>query len=400
MNIMENKNCSYYHYFDGENNYHCTLNLSCLNEYPKLLPNKNECVKDNINKYETSEIIYELETTSELFVEELSSINKQIIKAKGINKIETTEISLIDTTKIKSIETTETNIIETTEIKAIETTEIKSIETTEIEQTEKIKKIFNFDDIIRDIFEKCKKNDTKKEMSEQEEINCYNKILKKVESIFTDINFDTSEIDGGDDRIIKTEKLIIALTTTNNQKNKTNNIDNNMTLIDLGDCEKDLRDYYNISDDKKLYMKKIDIIQEGMKISKIEYDVYCKLNNTNLIKLNISVYKNSQVSFSIPIEISENVDKLNSSSDYFNDICYTSTSDSGTDISLEDRKKVFINENKIICQEDCYFSEYNSNTKKVKCSCDVKQSSISFANMTINKTKLSYIYIKKYIKII
>ena len=82
----------------------------------------------------------------------------------------------------------------------------------------------------------------------------------------------------------------------------------------------------------------MDVIQEGMKIPKIEYDVYCKLNDTNLVKLNISVCENSQISFSIQIELSENLDYLNSSSGYFNDICYTATSDSGTDISLNDRK--------------------------------------------------------------
>ena len=346
------ENCSYYYYFDNESYFHCTINFSCPNEYPILLKDKNECIKIKANNYMTSEIIYNLYTTSVLLKEEISSINNQIN------------------------------------------------ESVEIEQTETIKIIFNFDNILQDILAKYIKNETKNVMTKEEEINYYNEVIKKVESIFTDINFDTSNIDNGNEQIIKTQKIMITLTTTQNQKDEFNNGNNNMTILDIGNCEKDLRDYYNISDDKKIYMKKMDIMQEGMKIPKIEYDVYCKLNNTNLIKLNISVYKNSQVSFSIPIEISENVDKLNSSSDYFNDICYTSTSDSGTDISLEDRKKVFINENKIICQEDCYFSEYNSNTKKVKCSCDVKQSSISFANMTINKTKLSYIYIKKYIKII
>ena len=33
-------------------------------------------------------------------------------------------------------------------------------------------------------------------------------------------------------------------------------------------------------------MKKIDIEQSGYKIPKVEYDIYCKLNDSNLIKLN------------------------------------------------------------------------------------------------------------------
>ena len=38
------KNCSYYHYFDNENNYYCTINLTCPKEYPLLIQDKNECI--------------------------------------------------------------------------------------------------------------------------------------------------------------------------------------------------------------------------------------------------------------------------------------------------------------------------------------------------------------------
>ena len=62
-----------------------------------------------------------------------------------------------------------------------------------------------------------------------------------------------------------------------------------MTSIDLGQCETLLRNYYNISDDKLLYMKKIDVTQEGLKIPKVEFDIYCKLNGSNLIKLNKTI---------------------------------------------------------------------------------------------------------------
>ena len=71
---------------------------------------------------------------------------------------------------------------------------------------------------------------------------------------------------------------------------------------------------------------------------------------------------------------------------YYNDICYVTTSDSGTDIILKDRKNEFIDNNKTLCQENCYLSEYNNN--KVKCSCDVKESSSMFRNIKIDKAKL------------
>ena len=119
-------------------------------------------------------------------------------------------------------------------------------------------------------------------------------------------------------------------------------------------------------------MKKIDVIQEGMKIPRVEYDVYSKLSGNKLVKLNLTVCENSKISLSVPVQISESLDKLNSSSAYYNDVCYPASSDSGTDISLKDRKKEFVEENKTVCQDDCEFSEYDYNTQKAKCSCKLK----------------------------
>ena len=42
------KNCSYY-YYDNEKIFHCTMNLSCPYEYPKLDEKSKECIKSDIN---------------------------------------------------------------------------------------------------------------------------------------------------------------------------------------------------------------------------------------------------------------------------------------------------------------------------------------------------------------
>ena len=135
-------------------------------------------------------------------------------------------------------------------------------------------------------------------------------------------------------------------------------------------------------------MKKIEYFQEGMKIPKIVYDVYNKLNGTNLIKLDLSFCANVKVDISIPIEINENLDKFNSSSDYYKDICYIATSDNGSDMILRDRKKEFIEKNMTICQESCFFSEYDYDTKRAKCSCDIIETFSSLKDIKIDKTKL------------
>ena len=108
-------------------------------------------------------------------------------------------------------------------------------------------------------------------------------------------------------------------------------------------------------------MKKIDIIQDGMKIPKIGYDVYTKYNRSNLLKLNLSFCNETKIDILIPHILTENIDILSN----------TAISDSGTDIILKDRKEEFINKNITICQEKCIFSKYNDAIQKVTCSCDV-----------------------------
>ena len=92
------------------------------------------------------------------------------------------------------------------------------------------------------------------EKSKEKEIEYYDNILKLIEEGFISENYNISNLDNGEDEIIKTEKMIITFTTTENQKNNKNN---NMTSIDLGECETLLRNFYNISDNETLYMKKL-----------------------------------------------------------------------------------------------------------------------------------------------
>ena len=87
-------------------------------------------------------------------------------------------------------------------------------------------------------------------------------------------NYYIPKLNNGQDEIIKKGKLKVTLTTSQNQNN---NLNNNMTIIYLGKCETLLRNYYNISINESIYMRIIEVEQKGMKIPKIEYDVYSQL---------------------------------------------------------------------------------------------------------------------------
>ena len=229
-------------------------------------------------------------------------------------------------------------------------------------------------------------NETSK-MFMKTETDCKTNLDNYLEEYITDDYFDTTDIENGNNEIIKCEDMSIILTTTKNQKDPKNNI--NKTIIDFSECEDILKNEYNMSENEFIYMKKIELYEKGMKIPKIVFDLYKKENDTNLMKLDLSFCSNVKRDILSPIDLNnENLDKYNSSSDYYNNLCYKATSDSGTDINLNDRKNEYLEKNMSVCQESCFFSEYDYNTKRAKCSCDIKESFSSLKDIKIDKNNL------------
>ena len=125
-----------------------------------------------------------------------------------------------------------------------------------------------------------------------------------------------------------------------------------------------------------------------MKIPKVEYEVYYPFFNQSFIKLNLEPCKNTKIEISIPVSIEDDIDKYNPDSKYYNDMCSKATSNNGTDITLNDRKNEYINNNMTLCEEDCRLIDYNYETEKVKCSCDIKLSLPLFEEIRFNKDLL------------
>ena len=238
------------------------------------------------------------------------------------------------------------------------------------------------------------------ETKEGKDICVIDLLIKNFETYLTSDFLNISNLENLKDEVFKSEKIIITLTTSKSQNNSINSISisNNLrkceintnsynnTLIDIDICETLLRRQYNIPDDEFIFIKKLDVFEKGMKIPKVEYYIYIKSLNKTLINKDISICSNTTIDLFIPVEINDNIDKLNGSSGYYNDICYIS--DDIVDIPMKDRKMEFINKNKTLCQDDCYLSYYDFDLNISKCSCKTKSSPLSFANMKINKTKL------------
>ena len=218
-------------------------------------------------------------------------------------------------------------------------------------------------------------------------INCVFENENRTEIIQQIINdlineFNMTELDSGKNKEINDKNKVIILTSTENQKN---NEDKNYISMDLGLCENILKNDYNISNNNSLYILQIISEEKGMKIPKIEYEVYYPLTCNNLTKLNLTSCKDTKIEISIAIKINGSLDKNNSKSDYYNDICSSSTSECGTDISIKERKNEFIDNNMSLCEEKCDLIEYNHIKEKAKCSCDIKLSISDNYDIKFNK---------------
>ena len=319
------ENCNYYHYYDSNKNYHCTITDQCIADYNKLIKEKKECIndcsKDNIYKYEYNNICYQLCPENTIN----SSINNFLCEK-------------IDNYKESEIET-------------------------EIEE-------FSKNCSLNDYFiGNCVLNNLS--LSQQQEFIKY--LIKEIENGYL---LDILNQDSNIDLILKDNKVIYQITSTNNQIN--NNNDEGLSKIVLNECEDSLKIKYNINKEKSLIILKIDYFIDELNIPIIDYVLFNPENNS---RLDLSVCNNDNISIYIPVSIEENnLYKYQPSSMYYQNFCFQYEIDLKTDIILSDRKKEFNEQYLSLCESNCIFNYYNNITKTVLCDCKIKLKSTLLSN--------------------
>ena len=190
--------------------------------------------------------------------------------------------------------------------------------------------------------------------------------------------------ENNEDFYIKEDDVIVQITTTDNQNNKEYN---NISNIQLGECEDELKRIYKINKNESLIILKIDYFMPGLLIPVIGYEVFHPENKS---KLDLSYCEDFLINYNIPVSIDEdNIDKYDPNSDYYNDECSTYTTEDGTDIILNDRKAEYNENNLSLCENNCTFTEYDKNTKKSICMCEIKSKIYSISEIIQNKEAIS-----------
>ena len=183
--------------------------------------------------------------------------------------------------------------------------------------------------------------------------------------------------------VITGNNVIYQITSSDNINiNKKSNI----SIIEFGECEKKLKDYYDIDN---LIIFKMDLKLNNSPPTIINYEVY---NPKNLTKLDLSICQNMKIALYSPytpsqeslnkiIQLNEyGYDLYNPKDSFYQDICSPFTSENETDILLSDRKSDFF-ENISLCEDICTYNGYDYTIEKAKCECSIKGS----IDLNINK---------------
>ena len=144
----------------------------------------------------------------------------------------------------------------------------------------------------------------------------------------------------------------------------------NNNRFDLGECEQILRTQYNLSDNITLIINETNNNNiNRRRRGPMSIEVYEPINNT---KLNLSLCNNARFRVDISVNIDErDLFKYDKNSSYYNDICFTYTSEKGTDVILNDRRKEFIRNNMSLCERNCNYRGYDMDSKNAKCDCEI-----------------------------
>ena len=220
----------------------------------------------------------------------------------------------------------------------------------------------------------------------------YDKIINNILKDYNGAN--------GEEIILKGENnSVFRLSTSENIKNGNNNESAQLSKIDLGQCEEELRDNYNFNDNITLIILTLEKITNVSSERNLQFEVYESLNKT---RLNLSICKDTPIDIYIPLIISDELNDLynelkdlgydlfNINDKFYQDICTPYKSSNNTDVLLADRINDYYNNNETQCQSGCSFANYSFETQNLKCYCHIEKSEINLKIGENDDTKYFY----------
>ena len=181
-------------------------------------------------------------------------------------------------------------------------------------------------------------------------------------------------------KIVKTQTSVFQYSTIEEQlNNKTEEV----SSVDLGECEEKLRKQEGLNDTEQFLMLKLDIKNTTTNAVFVQYEVF---NPHDYSKVSLDICNNVTIKIQVPILLEEtklsliahleeygyNIFDINDT--FYNDICATYTAQNGADMTLSSRKERIYDSVKDmdLCQEGCEFQSFNTSTSSANCYCQVQ----------------------------
>ena len=160
-----------------------------------------------------------------------------------------------------------------------------------------------------------------------------------------------------------------------------------VSSIDMTECENILKDFYRIDKNVSLIILKFIKKDGNSEGQTLQYEVYHPFEN---YKLNLSLCENTTVDIYVPLELSEEAEKIlknlvdqgydpfDLNDKFYREICTPYTSENGTDVLLDDREEFIYSTlvNASLCPSGCDYSEYSLDNKYIKCECGTNNTDI------------------------
>ena len=213
--------------------------------------------------------------------------------------------------------------------------------------------------------------------------NCYRRSNEEILNALEENLFSIYNSEKGKSYIVKGDNNITFQVTDGKneldllQKGFLDNQD--LSILDLGECETRLKKEYNINETLSL----IYIKQENTKAKPLDkniiFEVYEPINFT---KLNLSFCTEDTINIYVKMDFSQETkeiydelksqgyDMLNINDRFYHDICIPYTYTNDIDILLSDRVNYIYKNQDSQCQQNCQFSSYLANSLYMNCTCN------------------------------
>ena len=177
--------------------------------------------------------------------------------------------------------------------------------------------------------------------------------------------------------------------------------DSDFSNIDLGECERLLKEENGIDPNISLIFFKFENIRNTNMERDIQYNVYHPITYE---KLNLSICENTKIKMTVHLNLSDEVteliknilsqgyDPLDLNDKFYREICTPYNSENGTDVLLDDREEYIYStiKEEMSCPSGCEMANYSLDSKYMTCECPPNNTGIVSLDMQHISTKNIY----------